>query len=98
MKYGSTGEPGQFLAVSSDSDGGLMISSAGIGRTGAFLALSSILLPPKPPLPSDKSPLGPLPEEIREDRVAGTIDQMREYRGMLVQTEEQMQLVYDLTS
>lgn len=72
-------------------------SSAGVGRTGAFLALSSLLLPPKHPLPQHaESHLNPLPDELKGDRVAETIDLLREYRGLLVQTEEQMQLVYDL--
>lgn len=73
------------------------LSSAGVGRTGAFLALSSLLLPPKQPLlDPTPSPLDALPDEIKGDRVAETIDHLREYRGYLVQNEEQMQLVYDL--
>ncbi|KAI0785394.1 protein-tyrosine phosphatase-like protein, partial [Irpex lacteus] len=76
--------------------------SAGIGRTGTFIALSSLLrahrfLPPTNSLLHEKiereegigeSPLGELPEEFREDEV------VRE-AGM-VQKLGQMKMVYEL--
>ncbi|RSH86968.1 hypothetical protein EHS25_003456 [Saitozyma podzolica] len=74
--------------------------SAGVGRTGAFIALSSLLGPPPtnpiPQSPLGQSPLGPLPAELRHDAVAQTIDGIREWRGMLVQNQDQMRLVYDM--
>lgn len=84
--------------------------SAGIGRTGAFLALSSLLrahgmllpnLPLPPPESIDRrglkpSPLGPLPAEMAEDEVASEIDSLREQRPSMVQSPRQMALVYEL--
>jgi protein-tyrosine phosphatase len=72
-------------------------SSAGVGRTGTFIALSSLLLPRKREVSLPESPLGPLPEQLREDAVAETVDEIREWRGMLVQNEEQLRLIYELT-
>ncbi|KIJ66450.1 hypothetical protein HYDPIDRAFT_86439 [Hydnomerulius pinastri MD-312] len=85
--------------------------SAGIGRTGSFIALSSLLryhnlLGPSPPSPQSsgasstitvpKSPLGPLPEEIANDLVAREIDNLREQRPGMVQRNEQISLVYQI--
>lgn len=83
--------------------------SAGIGRTGSFIALSSLLrtyrfLPPPqcflhepnaelPPL--EPSLLGPLPEELKEDKVAQEIDSLREQRPGMVQRPDQVQLIYE---
>ncbi|KIP11155.1 hypothetical protein PHLGIDRAFT_83952 [Phlebiopsis gigantea 11061_1 CR5-6] len=83
--------------------------SAGIGRTGSFIALSSLLrthgfLPPQqsfihepnaelPPL--EPSLLGPLPEDIQGDQVAEEIDALREQRPGMVQRADQFQLVYE---
>ncbi|KAK6906314.1 hypothetical protein L486_06122 [Kwoniella mangroviensis CBS 10435] len=67
--------------------------SAGVGRTGTFIALSSLR---QPGLPKHSSPLGPLPEELSEDIVAHTVDVIRECRGILVQTPEQLGLVYEM--
>ena len=72
-------------------------SSAGIGRTGTFIALSSLLgRPTGGPTESAPSPLGPLPEPVASDRVASTVDQLREWRGRLVQGPDQMRLIYQL--
>lgn len=83
--------------------------SAGIGRTGTFIALSSLLrayhfLPPSASplhepdtdLPTlQPSPLGPLPDEIAEDRVAQEVDALREQRPGMVQRNDQLYLVYE---
>lgn len=71
-------------------------SSAGVGRTGTFIALSSLLLPPKEGVTLPESPLGPLPDGLQGDEVAETVDGIREWRGMLVQNEDQLKLIYDL--
>ena len=88
MKSGSTG---MLLSKMLADD-----SSAGVGRTGTFIALSSLLLPPKEGVKIPESPLGPLPDELQGDEVAETVDGIREWRGMLVQNEDQLKLVYDL--
>ncbi|KAI0756387.1 phosphatases II [Daedaleopsis nitida] len=79
--------------------------SAGVGRTGAFIALCSLLRhyrllsPPRteqspiPPLPA--SPLGPLPEELQEDMVALEIDSLREQRPGMVQRDDQVVMIYE---
>ncbi|TDL20897.1 phosphatases II [Rickenella mellea] len=84
--------------------------SAGVGRTGAFITMSSLLrahgllLPEQgeaaltslPPLPA--SPLGPLelPPELSGDEVVQEIDSLREQRMAMVQRREQVQLIYGL--
>lgn len=86
-----------------DPDPPIMVGcSAGIGRTGSFIALSSLmraygLLAPvsrsyvaapigqPPPLPP--SPLGPLPDDLRDDLVAQEVDALREQRPGMVQRE-----------
>lgn len=86
--------------------------SAGIGRTGSFLALSSILRSHRilsasptmsspvesstPPPLLPKSPLGPLPESLQWDQVAQEIDHLREQRPGMVQRAEQALLIYEL--
>ncbi len=76
-------------------------SSAGIGRTGTFIALSSLLLPTRPlseaqAVTEFESPLGPLPLSLRRENVAATVDQLREWRGMLVQGPDQLRLIYEV--
>ena len=81
--------------------------SAGVGRTGAFLALSSLLRAHGMLLPGCKvhpetlhelapSPLKPLPDDMKDDEVANEIDSMREQRPSMVQNPRQMALVYEL--
>lgn len=80
--------------------------SAGIGRTGTFIALASIArslghLPglisssqlPSAPMP--ESPLGPLPEELSDDCVLVEIDSLRDQRPGMVQQTVQILLVYE---
>lgn len=86
--------------------------SAGVGRTGAFIALSSLLhahdLISGPssaapgPTPSaaqpslPPSPLGPLPNDLQEDLVAHEVDSLREQRPSMVQRGEQILLIYEV--
>ncbi|KAK8850628.1 hypothetical protein IAR55_004547 [Kwoniella newhampshirensis] len=67
--------------------------SAGVGRTGTFIALSSLRIRG---MASHPSPLGPLPGELEADHVAQTVDVIRECRGMMVQNKEQLKLIYDM--
>jgi len=91
-----------------DSDPPIMVGcSAGIGRTGSFIAITSLLRsygflsPAVKPTPSSvlpSSPLGPLPEQLQVDRVAQEIDSLREQRPGMVQRPEQVVLVYEVLS
>ncbi|KZT27674.1 phosphatases II [Neolentinus lepideus HHB14362 ss-1] len=89
-----------------DPDPPIMVNcSAGIGRTGAFIACSSLLRyfgfiggspkreGPVQPLPS---PLGPLPSNISEDLVALEIDSLREQRPGMAERPEQIVFVYEV--
>ncbi|ORX40921.1 protein-tyrosine phosphatase-like protein [Kockovaella imperatae] len=68
--------------------------SAGVGRTGTFIALSSLLTSRRevgPQRSADK-----LPPAIASDPVARTVDELREWRTMLVQTPGQLGLIYKM--
>ncbi|EPQ60228.1 phosphotyrosine protein phosphatases II [Gloeophyllum trabeum ATCC 11539] len=93
--------------VDLDPDPPIMVNcSAGIGRTGAFIACSSLLRyfgflggPARESRefhPVNPSPLGPLPSDIADDIVAQEIDSLREQRPGMVQRPEQILLVYEL--
>lgn len=70
--------------------------SAGVGRTGTFIALSTLLetVARGGPEKGISSPLGPLPKEVQADRIAQTVDHLREWRNMLVQQRPQLDLIY----
>ncbi|KAF5311953.1 hypothetical protein D9619_002807 [Psilocybe cf. subviscida] len=78
--------------------------SAGIGRTGSFIALSSLMreynfLPPVETNVADEvahSPLGAIPKDIEDDLVLQEIDSLREQRPGMVQKNEQAVLVYEI--
>ncbi|KAK7040149.1 hypothetical protein VNI00_009955 [Paramarasmius palmivorus] len=81
--------------------------SAGIGRTGSFVALSSllrahgVLQPPARPTPASvvqASPLGLLPEPLQNDMVVQEVDFLREQRPGMVQRSEQLVVIYEILS
>jgi protein tyrosine phosphatase len=100
------------LEGTADAEPPIMVHcSAGIGRSGAFIALCSLLrsngllyppssqpverVPPRPP-PLPQAPLGPLPELISWDEIAQEIDSLREQRPGMVERQEQARLVYEV--
>ncbi|KAI0673800.1 phosphatases II [Trametes maxima] len=79
--------------------------SAGVGRTGAFIAISSLLRryhllspatkPDESVSPLPPSVLGPLPEDIEDDLIAQEVDSLREQRPGMVQRDDQVVLIYE---
>lgn len=80
--------------------------SAGVGRTGSLIALSSLLRNYGFLLPAQStaatiihdSPLGPLPNDLKDDLVLQEIDSLREQRPGMVQRNEQTLLIYEVLS
>lgn len=79
--------------------------SAGIGRTGTFIALSSLLrkygflqpaVRPTPATVLPPSALGPLPEQLQMDEIAQEVDSLREQRPGMVERREQLLLIYEV--
>jgi len=77
----------------------LVHCSAGIGRTGAFIALCSLLrhhgllrsAGSVEPIPS---PLGRLEDDLAQDEVVCEIDGLRDQRPGMVQRDEQAEWIY----
>ena len=69
-------------------------SSAGVGRTGTFIALASLLAPKSGAFEIENTK--PWPDKLASDKVARTVDQLREWRAGLVQTPEQLFLIYHM--
>lgn len=103
----------QHNANEMDPDPPIMVNcSAGIGRTGSFIAISSLLrahnlisfnedsrtplASPIPFIPLPASPLGPLPNEFNRDLVVQEVDSLREQRPGMVQRNEQILLIYEM--
>jgi len=101
------------LEGTADAEPPIMVHcSAGIGRSGAFIALCSLLRSngllyplssqpvverdPPRPPPLPQSPLGPLPELISWDEIAQEVDSLREQRPGMVERLEQARLVYEV--
>ncbi|KAF8588351.1 phosphatases II [Ramaria rubella] len=89
----------------------LVHCSAGVGRTGSFIALSSLLrahsllssrgspsLIPALAAPLPMSPLGSLPGTLKDDLVVKEVDSLREQRQSMVQRDEQVVWVYEALS
>lgn len=76
--------------------------SAGVGRTGTFIALASLLrahgllASPKKPTPYTALPPSPLGSIHHADQVVEEIDFLREQRTSMVQRNEQVMLIYEM--
>jgi protein-tyrosine phosphatase len=92
-----------------DSDPPIIVNcSAGIGRTGSFIAINSLLRSggflkgdhngesTSPPELSLVTPMPPLPPSISADLIAQEIDSLRDQRPGMVQSADQVVLVYEV--
>ncbi|TEB38773.1 protein-tyrosine phosphatase 2 [Coprinellus micaceus] len=79
--------------------------SAGVGRTGSFICLSSVLrqlgeLPPPafatPSAVIPPSVLGTLPDQFKCDLAAQEVDSLREQRQRMLDRQEQVVLMYEM--
>jgi protein-tyrosine phosphatase len=96
-------------SIDSNPDSATLVGcSAGVGRTGAFIAISSLLrahsllglaetaVSSEVDEYSEPPPLGEMPGEWSGDLVVREIDYLREQRSGMVQRPEQMELVYEV--
>lgn len=64
--------------------------SAGVGRTGTFIALSSLFYPRPRTYETDDL------DEFAGDSIAETVEVIRRSRNILVQAPQQLKLIYDM--
>lgn len=84
MRSGCTGESSSEPNHSADG------SSAGVGRTGTFIALSSLFYPQSRVYETEDL------DDFEGDPIAETIDIIRRSRNILVQAPGQLMLIYDM--
>ncbi|KAI0050605.1 phosphatases II, partial [Auriscalpium vulgare] len=109
LVYSTNADTTGLAEQNPDPDPPVMVNcSAGVGRTGAFLAISSLLrtnnllgFPPPPSTPSTPYPPTPLAGFSQsyftaKSPVAQEVDSLREQRPNMVQRPEQTVLIYEV--